>query len=81
MSLLLASIVHHSGWLHTTCSEHLDHPFHMIQLLDWYNLLAELKAEVTLQANEHMPILSGVPPHVKLKVAIKDVHGVCVDTQ
>jgi hypothetical protein len=53
----------------------------MIQLLDWYNLLAKLKDEVTLEANEHMPILSGVPPHVNLKVVIKDVLSACVDTQ
>jgi len=81
LSLLLASIVHHSGWLHATCAKHPDHPFHKIPLLDRHDLLADLKKQVTLEANEHMPIASGVPPHVDLQVAIKDVLCVCKDTQ
>jgi hypothetical protein len=80
LSLLLASLVHHSNWLHATCAKHPDHPFHAIPLLDRHDLLADLKDQVTLEANEHMPISSGVPPHVDLQVAIKEVLGVCIDT-
>ncbi|KAL7523497.1 hypothetical protein ACHAWF_002320 [Thalassiosira exigua] len=45
MSLLLASLVHHSPWLLSICSEYPDHPFHTIPLLGNHELLSELKSQ------------------------------------
>ncbi|KAL7537408.1 hypothetical protein ACHAWF_013067, partial [Thalassiosira exigua] len=80
MSLLLASLVHHSPWLLSICSEYPDHPFHTIPLLDDHELLSELKSQyLTLEANEHVPLATGVPPHVEHAIAIKDVFDLCTE--
>ena len=62
--LLLASMVHHSDWLIGICSRYPSHPFHSLPLLNDNQLLTELKRLVTLEPNNHVPIATGVPPHV-----------------
>jgi len=72
LSLLLASIVHHSSWLLAICSQFPDHPFHSIPILNEPELLHELKTNhLTMDPNDHVPIATGVPPSVKHAQALK----------
>ncbi|KAL7538044.1 hypothetical protein ACHAXR_008244 [Thalassiosira sp. AJA248-18] len=81
LSLLLASIVHHSTWLLSICSKYPDHPFHSIPILNNTALLEKLKNDhLTLEPNSHVPIPTGVPPHVSHSKAIKEVLEVCTAT-
>ncbi|KAL9181723.1 hypothetical protein ACHAXT_012066 [Thalassiosira profunda] len=80
LSLLLASMVHHSDWIQGIKAKHPDHPFGMLPLLDEPELLKELKdVHLTLEANEDVPIATGVPPHVAHSKAIKEVFDMCTE--
>ena len=81
LSLLLASMVHHSDWLIGVCSRHPSHPFHSLPLLNDNPLLTELKSLVTLEPNTHVPIATGVPPHVSHTQAIKEVQQAVNETK
>jgi hypothetical protein len=81
LSLLLASMVHHSDWLIGMCAKYPSHPFHSLPLLNDNELLMELKSIVTLDPNNHVPMATGVPPHVSHTQAIKEVHKVCTETK
>ena len=82
LSLLLASMVHHSEWMLKICAQYPDHPFHSIALLSDSELLAELKNEhLTMEPNSHVPSATGVPPHVVHTRALNDVHAVCIETR
>ena len=81
LSLLLASMVHHSTWLLEMCSEHPDHPFHAIPILN-HEILSVLKNEhLTLEPSPHVPIATGVPPHVAHSRDIKEVKVLCTETK
>jgi hypothetical protein len=81
LSLLLASMVHHSDWLIGVCSKYPSHPFHSLPLLHDNDLLIELKSLVTLEPNSHVPMATGVPPHVSHTQAIKEVRQVVTETK
>ncbi|KAL3759839.1 hypothetical protein ACHAWU_007583 [Discostella pseudostelligera] len=81
LSLLLASMVHHSDWLIGMCSKYPSHPFHSLLLINDNELLMELRSLVTLESNSHVPMATGVPPHVSHTQAIKEVHRVCTETK
>lgn len=81
LSLLLASMVHHSDWLIGVCARYPSHPFHSLPLLNDNNLLTELKCLVTLEPNSHVPIATGVPPHVSHTQAINEVKQVVTETK
>jgi hypothetical protein len=81
LSLLLASMVYHSDWLYSVCANHPGHPFQLLPVLNDEELLLELKGLLTLEANDHVPMATGVPPHVEHQQAIKDVHAVCIETR
>lgn len=81
LSLLLASMVHHSDWLIGICSRYPSHPFHSLPLLNDNELLTELKRLVTLEPNTHVPMATGVPPHVSHTQAIKQVQQVVDETK
>ena len=81
LSLLLASMVHHSTWLLEKCAEHPDHPFHAIPILN-HEILPVLKSEhLTLEPSPHVPIATGVPPHVAHSRDIKEVKVLCMETK
>ena len=81
LSLLLASMVHHSDWLIGVCSKYPSHPFHLLPLLHDNDLLIELKSLVTLEPNSHVPMATGVPSHVSHTQAIKEVRQVVTETK
>jgi hypothetical protein len=81
LSLLLASMVHSSDWLYNMCSNHPGHPIHSLPILNNKELLLELKVLLTCEANNHVPMAIGVPPHVVHTQAIKEVHAVCIETR
>jgi ABC-type methionine transport system ATPase subunit len=79
--LLLASLVHHSAWIKSICSQYPDHPFHSIPLLNEPKLIQELLDEhLTLERSDLVPIATGVPPSVKHSKLIKKVLEVCERT-
>jgi hypothetical protein len=64
LSLLLASMVHHSSWMLGVIEKYPSHPFGKITLLN-SNLLHNLKSNhLTMELNEHAPMVTGMPPHV-----------------
>ena len=76
--LLLASIVHHSAWITSVCLKYPGHPFHGLALLDKHELLDELKGEhLTLEPTQHVPLATGVPPHIDHSIALKKVFDLC----
>ncbi|KAL3777727.1 hypothetical protein ACHAW5_008956 [Stephanodiscus triporus] len=74
-------MVYHSDWLYiySVCANHPRHPFQSLPILNNEELLLELKALITLEANNHAPMATGVPPHVEHQQAIKDIHTVCIE--
>lgn len=72
LSLLLASMVHHSGWILHVCDKYPTHPFHQLPLINDLELLADLKENhLTLELNVHVPEITGIPPHVDQLVQAK----------
>jgi hypothetical protein len=60
LSLLLASMVHHSGWILHVCDKYPTHPFHQLPLINDLELLADLKENhLTLELNVHVPEMRG----------------------
>jgi hypothetical protein len=77
LSILLASIVHHSDWVLGFRDKDLSHPFSHVPLLS-SPLLQELKANhVTLEWNAHVLQVTGIPPHVTHMQQINYVKEVC----
>ena len=77
LSLLLASMVYHSDWIHQIKSKYPNHPFLSLPLFDEPELLKELKEQVTLEPNDDVPTVTGSPPHVDHAIAIKEVFDMC----
>ena len=78
--LCLASVVWNVDFLKTTAAAIPGHPFDMIPLLTNASLLAELKLLVTIESEGHMTVATGIPPHIRQAVLIKDTLGVCKET-
>jgi hypothetical protein len=74
-------MVYHSDWLYSVCANHTGHPFQLMPVLNDEELLLELKGLLTLEANNHVPMATGVPPHVEHQQAIKEAHAVCTETR
>ncbi len=66
---------------YSVCANHTGHKFQSLPILNDEELLLELKGLLTLEANYHVPMATGVPPHVEHQQAIKDVHTVCIETR
>mgnify|MGYP006185451955 FL=1 len=65
LSELLASMCHHSSWMLGVCQKHQGHPFSKIPLLN-RPLLQDLVSEHhTLEVNNHVPVVTGIPLHVE----------------
>lgn len=72
LSLLLASMVYHCDWMLQICSDSA-HPFNQIPLLS-SPLLKELRENcLTMELNEHVPRVTGIPPHVVHSCELKEV--------
>ena len=79
LSILLASMVHHSSWILGIMEKYPNHPFGKIPLLN-SDLLHVLKSEhITMELNEHVPIITGVPPHVNQLREIINVKNCCYE--
>ena len=75
--MLLASVVHHSDWMLGFLEKDPSHPFSLVPILS-SPLLQELKANhVTLVLNEHVPTVTGIPPHVAHMRQINSVKETC----
>ena len=82
LSLLLASMVHHSDWLLSIMAKYPDHPFHSIPILHESDLLNELKNDhLTLEKNSHVPNATGVPQYVTHTKALNEVRKVTEETK
>lgn len=81
LSLLLASIVHHSDWLVGICAKYPGHPFHQIPILQDHELLAELKRDhLTMEPNDMVPAPTGIPPHISHQILMKEVLAKTTET-
>ncbi len=77
MSIVLASVVHHSDWMLGFLEKDPSHPFSLVPILS-SPLLQELKANhVTLSLNSHVPTVTGIPPHVAQMRQINNVKDTC----
>jgi hypothetical protein len=76
LSILLASMVHHSRWIMEIIESHPAHPFNKIPLMS-SPLLGELKEHcLTFNLNEHVPRVTGIPPHIEHLCRIEDVRQI-----
>ena len=79
LSLLMASMVHHSSWMLGVLEKSPSHDFGKLALLN-SPLLQELKVNhLTMELNEHVPFVTGIPPHVAHMRKLDDVHDTCFD--
>ena len=79
LSVLLASMCHHSSWMLGVCQKHPGHPFSKIPLLS-SPLLQELVSEhVTLELNAHVPVVTGIPPHVEQLCKLEELNKYCLE--
>ncbi len=70
----LASIVHHSDSLLQVISSKPSHPFTNIPILTLHpELLQILKTKVTTKPSQIIPSASGIPPHTKQMLLLKEV--------
>jgi len=77
LSILLASVVHHSDWMLGFLETDPSHQFSFVPILS-SPLLQELKANhVTLALNEHVPKVTGILPHVANMSQINSVKETC----
>jgi hypothetical protein len=77
LSILLASVVHHSDWMLDFLDKDPSHPFSHVPILS-SPLLQELKMNhVTLDLNAHVPMMTGIPPQVAHMQQINDVKDCC----
>ena len=73
LSMLLASMVHHSCWIMKVIEADPAHPFSKIPLMS-SPLLGELKDHcLTFDLNEHVPRVKGIPPHINHLCRIEEV--------
>ena len=79
LSLLLASMVHHSDWMLGVLEKDPSHPFGKLPILSSL-LLQELKCHhLTLELNNHVPTVTGIPPHIAHMRKITMVECCCND--
>ena len=79
LSVLLASMCHHSSWMLGVCRKHPGHPFSKIPLLS-SPLLQELVSEhLTLELNDHIPVVTGIPPHVEHMCKLEELKEYCIE--
>jgi len=79
LSLLLASMVHHSDWMLGVLEKDPSHPFGKLPILS-SPLLQELKCHhLTLELNNHVPTVTGIPPHIAHMRKIITVECRCND--
>ena len=82
LSLVFASLVHHSEWLIEIKTEYENHPFNKLAILDNIELLEELRRDhLTFDANDHVGIATGVPPHISHAKDIKKVLDISTETK
>jgi hypothetical protein len=78
--LCLASVVWNVKFLRLTAARIPGHPFAMTPLLSNAGLLVELKLLVTIKKEGHMMVATGIPPHIRQDVLIKNTLDVCKET-
>jgi hypothetical protein len=79
LSVLLASMCHHSSWMLGVSQKHPGHPFSKIPLLS-SPLLQELVSEhLTLELNAHVPVITGIPPHVEQLRQLEELKNHCIE--
>ena len=78
--LCLASVVWNVEFLKATAARIPGHPFGLIPLLSNAGLLADLKLLVTIEKEGQMTVASGIPPHIRQAVLIKNTLNVCKQT-
>jgi hypothetical protein len=75
--LLLTSTVHRSKFLQGIKDSVPNHPFANIPIVRQPELLVELKKLVTIKPSNHIPNVTGIPPHVKELALLKEMLNTC----
>ena len=65
LSVLLASMCHQLSWMLGVCQKHPGHPFSKIPHLSSPHLQDLVSEHLTLELNDHVPVVTGIPPHVE----------------
>jgi len=82
LSLVFASLVYHSEWLIDIKTKYENHPFNKLAILDNIELLDELRRDhLTFEANDHVGIATGIPPHISHAKDIKKVLDISTETK
>jgi hypothetical protein len=79
LSVLLASMCHHSSWMLGVCQKHPGHPFSKIPLLSSPLLQELVRDHLMMELNEHVPIVTGIPPHVEQLRQLEELKNHCVE--
>jgi hypothetical protein len=79
LSLLMASMVHHSSWMLGVMEKYPSHPFHKIPLLSSPQLQDLKLNHITMELNTHVPMVTGMPPHVSQLREIMSVKECCLE--
>jgi hypothetical protein len=78
-SVLLASICQDSSWMLGVCQKHPGHPFSKIPLLSSPLLQESASEHVTLDLNAHIPVVTGIPPHVEQLCKLEELKEYCIE--
>jgi hypothetical protein len=81
VSILLANMVHHSDWMLGALEKDTSHPFGKLPIL-LSPLLQELKNHhLTSELNTHVPMMTGIPPHIAHLHKIDTIESCCKDVK
>ena len=75
LSLLLASMVHHPGWMMKMCQAHTNHPFNTIPYSSSPLILGSREC-LTMDLNDHIPRVTGIPQHIQHMYQIHEVKDI-----
>ena len=77
--MLLARMVHNSDWVLGVLEKDPHHPFRKLPILS-SPLLQEMKCHhLKLELNNHIPTVTGIPPHIVHMHKITTIEGCCND--
>ena len=79
LSVLLALMCQNSSWMLGVCQKHPGHPFSKILLLNSTLLQESVREHLTVELNDHVPIVTGIPPHVEQLRQLKELKNHCIE--
>ena len=79
LSVLLSSMWHHSSWIFGVCQKHPGCPFSTTLLLSSPHLQDLVSEHHTLEVNNHVPVVTGIPLHVEQLCCLEELKTHCIE--